>query len=109
MTADDFASVTLTWQRHVVLTDRNGNGQFDVDTGEGFRDRGLNDLNLYLMPAEATDVRQAVCSSVSAVDNTEHIFCPVPQTGRYKIRVVYDQQIHDASQTYGLAWWTAAK
>ncbi|MGB0563024.1 MAG: peptidase S8 and S53 subtilisin kexin sedolisin, partial [Spirulinaceae cyanobacterium] len=99
-----FAAVSLAWQRQVILGDRNGNGQFDAD--ETFSDRGLNDLNLYLLPAEATDVRQNVCASTSAVDSAEHFFCAVPRTGRYKIRVVYDQQVNDPEQAYGLAWWT---
>ncbi|MEM8639541.1 MAG: S8 family serine peptidase [Cyanobacteria bacterium P01_G01_bin.54] len=101
-----FASVSLAWQRQVLLRDRNGNGQFDED--ETFQDRGLNDLNLYLLPAEANDVRQSVCASNSAVDSVEHFFCEVPRTGRYKIRVVYDQQLNDPEQAYGLAWWTVA-
>ncbi|NEO85676.1 MAG: S8 family serine peptidase [Spirulina sp. SIO3F2] len=106
LSAGTYASVSLAWQRQVMLNDRNGNGQYDAD--EDFRDRGLNDLNLYLMPADATDIRQAVCASNSAVDSVEHIFCAIPQTGRYKIRVVYDQQVNNPEQAYGLAWWTAA-
>lgn len=106
LSAGAYASMSLAWQRQVELNDRNGNGQYDA--GETFLDRGLNDLNLYLMPIDATDIRQAVCSSDSAVDSVEHLFCPIPQTGRYKIRVAYDQQVNDPTQAYGLAWWTAA-
>jgi subtilisin family serine protease len=99
-----FASVTLTWHRRVELNDENSNNLFDV--GEDFRDLGLNNLNLYLLPAESDNLASAVCSSVSRVDSSEHIFCPVPTTGRYKIRVVYRRQTNDPLQSYGLAWWT---
>lgn len=60
------------------------------------------------MPIDATDIRQSVCSSVSAVDSAEHLFCEIPRTGRYKIRVVHNRQVNDPQQAYGLAWWTAA-
>ncbi|MBP0019779.1 MAG: S8 family serine peptidase [Cyanobacteria bacterium SBLK] len=99
----NFAAITLTWHRQVELNDENGNNLFDV--GEDFLDLGLNDLDLYLMPAESDNLTSAICSSSSRVDSSEHIFCPVPTTGRYKIRVVYRQQINDPLQTYGLAWW----
>ncbi|WP_204102588.1 MULTISPECIES: S8 family serine peptidase [Spirulina sp. CCY15215] len=100
----NFASVTLTWHRQVELNDDNGNNLFDV--GENFQDLGLNDLNVYLLPADSNNTATAVCSSISKVDSSEHIFCPVPSTGRYKIRVVHRQQVNDPLQAYGLAWWT---
>lgn len=98
-----FVAVTLAWNRRVELVDFNENGRFDL--GEDFRDRGLNDLNLYLVSTEDNDSAQGVCSSVSRVDSVEHIFCQVPMTGRYKIRVQLRQAVHDSSQDYGLAWW----
>ena len=98
-----FVAITLTWDRWVELRDTNGNDQYDL--GETFVDRGLNNLDLYLMPAEATDVSQSIWSSVSRVDCTEHIFQEIPRTGRYKIRVQYGDQINEAVQPYGLAWW----
>nr|WP_315862106.1 S8 family serine peptidase [Picosynechococcus sp. NKBG15041c] len=102
---DSFVSLTLTWDRWVDLDDNNNNGQYDV--GETFTDRGLNDLNLYLLPADTNDLGEAVCRSTSPVDSVEHIFCPVPQTGKYKVRVVYAEQANQASQDYAIAWWTA--
>lgn len=100
-----FVAVTLAWNRWVELADRNGNGEFDLN--ESFRDRGLNDLNLYLMRVEDDDSRQSIASSISAVDSVEHIFAPVPATGRYKIRVQFQRRAHEATQPYAIAWWTA--
>lgn len=101
-----FVSLTLTWDRLVELNDRNRNGQFDA--GEGFTNRGLNNLDLYLMRAEDTDIRKSVASSISDLDNVEHIFHPVPTTGRYKIRVQFRQRINQPIQPYALAWWTVS-
>lgn len=101
-------AVTLSWDRQVELVDGNDNGIYDV--GESFRvvgsQGGLNDLDLFLLPAEATDLSQSVSASTSPVDNTEHLFAPVPRPGRYKIRVQYQRQAHEPTQSYGLAWWT---
>ena len=102
-----FVSATLTWDRYLELLDFNRNEQFDI--GERFRDRGLNNLDLYLLPADATDLDAATCASISEVDSVEHLFCPVPKSGQYKIRVVFERQKHQPTQPYGLAWWTAAE
>lgn len=99
-----FVSLTLTWDRQVELDDKNKNNIFDV--GESFRDRGLNNLDLYLMPVDEKDTSKTVCSSTSGVDSLQHIFCPVPAAGRYKIRVQYRYQMNESSQPYALAWWT---
>jgi hypothetical protein len=100
-----FLSATLAWERVVDLVDANRNDRYDL--GEGFVDRGLNNVDLYLMPAEATDLADSVWSSVSEVDSVEHIFYQIPETGRYKLRVIYRQQAHSApSQPYALAWWS---
>ena len=99
-----FVSLTLAWDRLVELQDKNNNKVFDV--GESFRDRGLNNLALYLMPADENNTSKSVCSSVSEVDSVQHIFCPVSAAGRYKIRVQYRKQVNQPSQPYALAWWT---
>ncbi len=101
--AGSFVSVTLAWDRLVELDDRNRNEQYDA--GEVFRDRGLNNLDLYLMRAEENDTRQSIGSSTSDIDSVEHLFQQVPATGRYKIRVVYRKQVNQPTQPYGLAWW----
>ncbi len=102
---DSFVSVTLAWNRLVELIDKNKNSEFDI--GEGFRDRGLNNLDLYLMRAEDNDTRNNIWASVSDVDSVEHIFHRVPETGRYKIRVVFRKQVNEAEQPFAIAWWTA--
>lgn len=103
--AGSFLSATLAWERVVELVDANSNGLYDL--GESFSDKGLNDLNLYLMPADEDDIAKSVWSSVSEVDSVEHIFYQIPETGRYKLRVIYQQQAHsEPTQLYALAWWS---
>ncbi|BAZ06053.1 S8 family serine peptidase [Calothrix sp. NIES-3974] len=106
--AGSFVSVTLTWNRLVELSDRNQNQMFDE--GENFRDRGLNNLNLYLVPVNASPTdKGSICASTSEVDNVEHIFCPVSKAGNYKIRVEYAKQVHEPTQAYAIAWWTVSE
>ena len=102
-----FVSITLAWDRLVELEDKNSNQQYDP--GESFRDRGLNNLDIYLMPQQENYTINSVCASVSEADSVEHIFCRLPQTGRYKIRVDYRQPINKKTQPYALAWWTIPK
>ncbi|NDJ21873.1 S8 family serine peptidase [Nostoc sp. B(2019)] len=100
-----FIAISLSWDRLVELNDRNKNQQFDL--GENFRDRGLNNLDLYLVKADAKNTDAGVvCSSISPIDSVEHIFCPVPATGNYKIRVHFRQKLNEATQPYALAWWS---
>ena len=102
--ADSFISATLTWDRQVKLNDKNGNGLFDI--GEEFSDEGFNKVELYLMRSQDTDISQNIWSSVSKIDNLQHIFIKIPITGKYKLRVVFKSpQINIVSQRYGLAWW----
>lgn len=103
--ADSFVSATIAWNRQVTLNDENNNEQYDV--GETFRDRGLNNLDLYLMRAEDDDIADSIWSSVSEVDSVEHIFHAVPTVGRYKIRVVFRDRVNERTQPYAFAWWTA--
>lgn len=101
-----YLSATLVWERLVTLNDENGNGVFDL--AESFTDRGINNLDLYLMRADDTDIADSIWSSVSQVDSVEHIFAQIPDTGRYKLRVLYRQQVQDElAQDYALAWWAA--
>ncbi len=100
-----FIAITLAWDRLVELDDQNKNGEYDA--GEEFRDRGLNNLYLYLVKADASSTEAAaICSSISEVDSVQHIFCPVPATAHYKIRVQFHQKVNEATQPYGLAWWS---
>lgn len=102
--AGSFVSATLAWNRPVELSDRNQNELFDLE--ETFVAQGLNNLDLYLMPADSDDISDSVWSSVSEVDSVEHIFHAIPQTGQYKLRVVYRDKLSIPDQTYALAWWT---
>ncbi len=104
--AKSYISVTLAWNRLVELQDKNENGEFDLD--ESFIDRGLNNLDIYLMRAEDDDVNQSVWSSISAVDSVEHIFRQIPTTGRYKIRVAFRRRVNAPIQPYALAWWAVS-
>jgi hypothetical protein len=102
--AGSYLAATLAWERVVELADQNRNGLYDM--GESFQDQGLNDLNLYLLPADEDNIANSLWSSVSEVDSVEHIFYQIPETGRYKLRVIYQQQVHNQpSQPYALAWW----
>jgi hypothetical protein len=99
-----FVAVTLAWDRLVELEDANKNGLYDVS--ENFRDRGLNNLDLYLVKADTSDSNSGVvCSSISPVNSVEHIFCPVPATGNYKIRVQFREKVNESVQPFALAWW----
>lgn len=99
-----YLSATLAWERFVVLNDANRNELYDL--GETFEDRGLKNLDLYLMRAEDEDISASIWSSESGVDSVEHIFYQIPETGRYKLRVIYHQQVPDEIvQPYALAWW----
>jgi Subtilase family len=103
--AGSFISLSLAWDRQVDLNDSNGNGVYD--SGETFSDKGLNNLDLYLMKVTDTDESQSVLSSTSTTDSVEHLFQQVPTGGQYKIRVRYQQRYNSTSQPYALAWWTA--
>nr|NCR47398.1 peptidase S8 and S53 subtilisin kexin sedolisin [Microcystis aeruginosa SX13-01] len=102
--ANSFVSITLAWDRLVELIDTNHNNLYDID--ESFLDRGLNNLDVYLLPVQEDNNDKYTCSSLSDSDSLEHIFCPVPISGKYKIRVLYRQQVNDKEQAFALAWWT---
>ncbi|ERN40797.1 subtilisin-like serine protease [Rubidibacter lacunae KORDI 51-2] len=103
--AGSFAAITIAWDRLVELQDRDGDDRYDI--GETFRDRGLNDLNVYLESIAGTGDRAIACASASPTDSVEHIFCPVPQSGRYAIRVEFARQVNEPTQVFAIAWWTA--
>ncbi|MBW4655718.1 MAG: S8 family serine peptidase [Kaiparowitsia implicata GSE-PSE-MK54-09C] len=103
--AGSYVSASLAWNRHIELNDANRDGGYTIS--ERFVDRGLNILDLYLMPIDEADPANRIRGSFSDVDSVEHIFHPVPKTGRYKLRVVFRQQVNDPVQPYALAWWTA--
>ncbi|NJM97024.1 MAG: S8 family serine peptidase [Phormidesmis sp. RL_2_1] len=94
-----YVNATLSWERMVEL---NSADEY-YDLGERFTGQPLGNLDLYLMPADADDVRQSVWSSISEEDSLEHIFIPIPADGQYKLRVV--QQSSGETIPYSLAWW----
>ncbi len=98
--ANSYISVTLAWDRFVELNDYNNNQEYDL--GENFSDKSLNNLDLELI--SNNNEQKVICSSLSKVDSVEHIFCPIPETGEYKIRVKFAAQINQPVQSYGLAW-----
>ena len=104
MVANSWVSITLAWDRLVELQDNNGNGEYDL--GEKFRDRGLNQLDLYLMRADENNPDRSIWSSVSAVDSVQHIFHQIRDPGKYKIRVYFRRAMNLPHQDYALAWWT---
>ena len=59
------------------------------------------------MPAASNNLADAIWSSISNNDNLQHIFHPVPETGEYKLRVLFQTDKASAETHYGLAWWTA--
>ncbi|MEM7793246.1 MAG: S8 family serine peptidase [Cyanobacteria bacterium P01_C01_bin.118] len=103
-----YFAATLAWERRVSLEDSDNNALYDI--GETFAVDGLNNLDLYLMPVDEENTDNSVWSSVSDVDSLEHIFYQIPESGRYKLRVVYEQQVtRELSQPYALAWWGASE
>jgi hypothetical protein len=89
---NSFVAITLSWDRLVELNDKNNNQQYDLD--ETFVNKGLNDLDVYLVQENGKNDQVVVCASMSELDSIEHIFCPVPTHGNYKIRVQFKKQIN---------------
>ncbi|MDK2408670.1 S8 family serine peptidase [Aphanizomenon sp. PH219] len=104
---NSFVAITLSWDRLVELNDKDNNQEYDI--GETFIDKGLNNLDVYLVKENGKNNEVVVCDSVSEVDSVEHIFCPVPTNGNYKIRVQFKKQVNEATQPYALAWWTVGE
>ena len=99
-----YVAITLAWDRRVELTDPDNSyssGDLFFDYVE--LDEVLNDLNVYLLPANTADLGMALTSSRTVDDNLEHIFYEVP-AGNYKIKVLHSGGLNDA-QDYALAWW----
>jgi hypothetical protein len=104
-----YVSLTLAWNRRVEFeTDVDGDGAYDI--GDDFLDDCcFTNLDLYLMPAGATSLAQAITSSQAddGNDTLEHIFFQLQSTGNYEIWVhQFGSQFGDLKE-YALAWWTA--
>ncbi len=90
-------SATLVWNR-IVSTDVE-----DIDDVEYSLDH-LDNLDLYLY--EASDLSFPVASSISTIDNVEHIYYSVLEDGNYVLGVKMNGAWLGDSETYGLAWHT---
>ncbi|WP_019502076.1 S8 family serine peptidase [Pseudanabaena sp. PCC 6802] len=104
---DGYVSITLAWDRKVSLkTDLNKNGAYDA--GDEFKQDGLTNLDLYLLPEKENDLDKAIDSSISSAESVEHIFFKIPEENKkYKI-VVHQKDAPVGAQNYGLAWWADA-
>ena len=103
--ASGWLAATLTWNRRVELTNPDNN----FNPGDTFfkyndLDDVLVDLDLHLLPAGTDDLGQSIIQSITATDNTEHIFFNVQTAGNYKLKVRNDGGLFDAEE-FGLAWW----
>jgi hypothetical protein len=107
---DRFVSLTLAWDRTVAFDNDAGTiGKYDI--GDTFvADCCFTNLDLYLMPAGATDLSQAITSSQAADPNetVEHVFFKIPTDGLYEIWVHQFGSQFGNEQNYALAWWTSA-
>jgi len=99
-----YISVTLVWDRLVSLTDTNDNNSYDI--GETFTTGTMADLDLFLMPKGATDVTQKIWSSVSDIQNVEHILFKLPNL-EDEVELWVRQQ-NNVGATYALAWWAVS-
>jgi hypothetical protein len=105
--ADDYVSVTLAWDRRVVLDSLTP--PFDeYKPGDQFIDNGFFNLDLYLLPAGSTSIAQAIASSATTIESLEHIFAKVTAPGNYEIWVMLNDQALFAADEYALAWWAGA-
>lgn len=110
--SDGYLAVTLAWDRALTLNEQPGTTNGEFDYGESFTPSQLTNLNLYLVPRGTpdhlvTDNLFNVWSSVSAVDNVEHIFVRLADFTEFDRE--YDLVVRRASGTvatnYALAWW----
>jgi hypothetical protein len=76
---DEFVSATLAWRREVTFTDANNNGLFDAGA-DALASKVADILHLFLMPAASNSIADAIWSSISNVDNLQHIFHQVPES-----------------------------
>ncbi len=93
--AGEILTATLAWDR-VVTTNTE-----DVESAI-YRFDHLDDLNLFLYRAD--DLTVPIASSVSSIDNVEHLYFPVPDPGRYALGVMITGAGAGDAETYGLAW-----
>ena len=95
--AGEFVTATLVWDR-IVTTNTE-----DIDSAIYTVDHFDNlDLMLYA----ANDLTTPLASSISSVDNVEHIRFQAPQNGQYVLGVKMTGASIGDWEDYGLAWET---
>jgi subtilisin family serine protease len=106
LAADSYVSLTLAWDREWFLDELEQPIDGEYAPGDQFINDFFEDLNLYLLPAGATNVNQAIAESTSDVQNVEHIFAQIPTTGNYEFWVTIPDEFI-AEEDYAIAWWAA--
>jgi hypothetical protein len=108
--ASSWVEVTLDWQRVITKTNAAGmaNNTTAYANGDLFSDRGFSNLFLYLLPQGANNLNQAVWASSSVVDNVQHLFFQLAQTGDYEFWV-FDSGLNSINgayrpEDYGISW-----
>lgn len=107
--AGDFISATLAWDRQAIYLDNGITGVYEPGV-DGVAGLPIDNLDLYLMLNDDTLTEQAIWSSVSTLDNLEHLFWEIPEAGNYKLRVVFTEDVtflpgFEATPDFTLAWW----
>jgi hypothetical protein len=103
--AGEVIAATVCWDRRVELISPIPN-----DYTQGFVeydnvDEIFKDLDLFIYPAGADPKGPNwVDASTSAVDNVEHVFYEVEETGMYQIVVCNSGGLQD-DNWFGVAWW----
>jgi hypothetical protein len=108
LAADSYIAITLAWDRLVELVKDPKNktaGVFEFD--DTFADKGLTNLNLYLLPKGAANFNNPEAQSISLNYSVEHIFFQIKNEGEYEIWVHQADAPHGAQQ-YALAWQAVA-
>ncbi|MCA1626536.1 MAG: hypothetical protein LC742_01025, partial [Acidobacteria bacterium] len=115
LAGDSFVSITLAWDRKVeFLNDGGTPGVFDAgdtfkdytqDPFEPQADSVINDLTLWLLPADASTTAEAIAISEFNEGTVEHIFFQLPYTGQFQFWVEQRDTEASATQDYGIAWW----
>jgi hypothetical protein len=93
LSAGDFVSATLVWDRQVFLD----SGSLDYVPGNQFIDFGFGDLDLTLRSSGGTVIK----TSNGISSNVEHIFAQVPSAGTYTLEV----ETFENTIPFALAWW----
>jgi hypothetical protein len=96
LSAGDFVSATLVWDRQVFLD----SGNLDYVPGDQFIDFGFGDLDLTLRSSGGTVIK----ASNGISSNVEHIFAHVPSAGTYTLEV----ETFENTVPFALAWWAGA-